>query len=321
VGARAPGFAGAYLAGSIAGLPDDGEVPATSDVDVMTVVDDPDAAGRRGKRLHRGVLLDVTYLARGRMVAERVLGDHHLAAGLSTPGVLADPTGWLTALQAEVARAYAEPAWIRRRCASAIATSRRFLGSLEARAPLHDQVTACVFGAGVTAHVLLVAGLRNPTVRTRYAAVRELLEERRRLDLHERLLALAGCGRIEPETATGHLEAVAAAFDAAAPALRTPVFFASDLTPAARPIAIDGSRDLIARGRHREAMFWIGVTYSRCRAVLLADAPRDAAERHEPGYRSLLADLGLDSDAQRAQRAADVEAFLPRLSDEAESLI
>ena len=35
------------------------------------------------------------------------------------------------------------------------------------------------------------------------------------------------------------------------------------ITPAARPIAIDGSRELIEAGAHREAVFWIVATFAR----------------------------------------------------------
>jgi hypothetical protein len=69
------------------------------------------------------------------------------------------------------------------------------------------------------------------------------------------LLELLGCARMERGQAERHLAALAAAFDAAKGVIATPFFFAADLTDAARPIAIDGSQDLIARGDHREAIF------------------------------------------------------------------
>jgi hypothetical protein len=57
-------------------------------------------------------------------------------------------------------------------------------------------------------------------------------------------------------------------FDTAKAVIKTPFSFASDISDAAGPIAIDGSRELIERGLHREAVFWIVVTYSRCQKVL-----------------------------------------------------
>jgi hypothetical protein len=55
-------------------------------------------------------------------------------------------------------------------------------------------------------------------------------------------------GRVRVEH---HLEALSEVFDAAKVVIRTPFPFASDITDAARPIAISGSRELIERSLHR----------------------------------------------------------------------
>ena len=55
-------------------------------------------------------------------------------------------------------------------------------------------------------------------------------------------------GRVRVEH---HVEALSEVFDAAKVVIRTPFPFASDITDAARPIAISGSRELIERGLHR----------------------------------------------------------------------
>jgi hypothetical protein len=119
--AEVPGYRGALLGGSLAWLADTAELPATSDVDVMVVTDDPGVPATRSKRRYGGVLLEATVVPWDQLRSpERVLASYHLA-GLLRPGtLLADPTG-------------------------------------------------------VTTHVLLTAGLRNPTIRRRYQAVRALL--------------------------------------------------------------------------------------------------------------------------------------------------
>ncbi|MBI3971586.1 MAG: hypothetical protein HY332_09890 [Chloroflexi bacterium] len=60
---------------------------------------------------------------------------------------------------------------------------------------------------GVTTYVLLAAGLKNPTVRKRYVAARELLAEYGRLDFHEPFLALLGCAEMDRERVEHHLGA------------------------------------------------------------------------------------------------------------------
>ena len=320
-GCQTPGFAGAYFAGSVNWLTDDAAVPATSDLDVNLVVDEPGAAPKPGKFVYRGVLLEVSHVPRDALRSpEAVLGSYHLAGGFRTPSIILDPTGALAALQDAVSREYAQRRWVRTRCEQAASGVRNYARSLDEAAPLHDQVAPCVFAAGVTTHVLLVAGLKNPTVRRRYAAARDLLAEYGRLDFHEPLLALLGCAAMDRQRVEQHLDAVAAAFDAAKVALKTPYRFGSDISDAARPISIDGSRALIERGLHREAVFWLAATYSRCRHILAADAP-DLLPRFDPGYRALLADLGIESFPDRSRRSREVEAFLPRVWEVAEAIL
>ena len=56
------GFLGAYLAGSINWLPDDADLPVTSDVDIMVVLAGPIPAEKLGKFMVGGMMLEVTYL-------------------------------------------------------------------------------------------------------------------------------------------------------------------------------------------------------------------------------------------------------------------
>lgn len=321
-GAGTPGCRGAYFAGSANWLADDAPLPAASDLDVNLVVEGAAAEWGRAKFLYRGLLLEVTYLAADLLRSpESVLGHYHLAGGLSTESVILDPSGQLTALQAAVSRHYARRRWVRRRCEHARTRVLEQLDGLRSSDPLSRQVMAWLFGAGVTTHVLLVAGLRNPTVRRRYAATRELLTDYGRLDYYEPLLALLGCAGMARERVEEHLTALAGAFDAAAAAIRSPFPFATDVCTLARPTAIDGSRELIEQGQHREAIFWVAVTYTRCMQVLEADAPADVSERHGAGYRRLLADLGAGSPAAVRERAERTREHLPRVWALAEAIM
>ncbi|WP_220183391.1 hypothetical protein [Sphaerisporangium album] len=319
--ATAPDFAGAFLSGSSVWLPEDAELPAASDVDIMVVTTAPRPPAKLGKFTRDGVLLEVTYLTWDDVPsAEAVLVNYHLAGCFRTDTVLADPTGRLTDLHLRCAARYAERPWVLRRCAAARARIVEGLGVLRATDPSHDQVTAWLFPTGVTTHVLLTAGLRNPTVRLRYLAARTLLEQYGHAGFHEELLALLGCADMTRRRAEEHLRTMTAAFDAAARVAATPFFFSSDISPAARPIAVDGGRALIDRGDHREAVFWIAATYARCLKILACDAP-EARAAFVPGFAELRADLGVASAGDLERRANDVHAFLPRLWDVAEAII
>jgi hypothetical protein len=250
-----------------------------------------------------------------------VLSNSHLAGSFRVPSVISDPTGWLTDLNAAVSRDFVKRRWVVRRCKNATDKILQNLESMRESDPFHDQVTAWLFATGVTTHVLLTAGLKNPTVRTRYVAVRQLLADYHRSDFYEVLLTLLGCAQMSRERAEIHLRALAGAFDAAKAVIKTPYFFASDISDIGRQVAIDGSWELIERGDHREAVFWMVATYSRCQKILYHDAPPDVQDKFSPGYLHLLADLGINSSADLYQRSDKVRNVLPRVWEVAEAII
>lgn len=317
-----PGFAGAFTAGSIHWLPDDAFLPTTSDVDLWVVFAEVIPQVKLGKFVYEGVVLEVSYLALADLQSpEQILGDYHLAGTFRTPNILADPTGWLTHLQRAVAQNYTKRAWVYRRCEQARDKVLNNVQSAQTAAPLHDQVMALLFAAGVTTHVLLVAGLRNPTVRRRYGAVRELLYDYGQGAFYEPLLALLGCAQMSRTQVEAHLNALTAVFDVAKTVIKTPFFFAADISDFGRPIAIDGSRELIEHGFHREAIFWIAATYSRCQKVLYQDAPTAVQAQFLPSYHQLLTDLGISTNVDRQVRGAEIKTFIPSLWTVTEAIL
>ena len=316
-----PWFRGAYFGGSTAGLPGDADLPPASDVDVFVVTAEAEPPPKLGKFVYCGALLEVTHLPwRLLASAEQVLAHYHLAGGLRLDTIITDPSGQLRQLQAEVSSHFAEEAWVRRRCAHARGGSEQWLAAIDPSAPWHDQVTTWLFGTGVMTHVVLVAALRNPTVRLRYLRARDVLREYGHADLYVELLQLLGCADLPAERVEHHLAGLARTFDAAAAAFRTPYRFRSDISAAARPIAIDGSRDLIRNGCHREAVFWMVATFGRCHAILAVDAP-DEQRALAPAFEAMLADLGIASHAALVRRAEACRQFLPRVWETAEAIL
>src|SRR5262245_7015669 len=317
------GFRGAYLGGSTISLPDDAELVATSDLDVLIVAaatcEDPPI--KTGKVRYRGVLLDIGSVPEQQLRSpEQVLGSYRLAGSFRIDRIIADPSGWLHRLQAAVAADFARRHWVRTRCEEAGRIIEERLAGIQPGAPFHEQVTRWLFAAGGTAHLPLVAALFNPTVRLRYLAAREVLAAHG-LDEHYRpLLELLGCADLTRQTVGRQLDGLAATFDAAAAVARTPIAFSSDITPAARHIAIDGSRQLIDRGDHREAVFWVVASYARCHAILAVDAP-DLHRQLAPFFLAAMADLGIGSPADIARRAGQIHDALPNLRQLAETIM
>jgi hypothetical protein len=195
------GFLGAYFSGSTIGLPDESQLPAASDIDVMIATQKANPPLKLGKFVYRGVLLEVTYLAWNQLASvEDVLTSYHLAGSFRVDTIIADPTGYLRRLQKQVSHHFAEQEWVRRRCENARQKVENGLRSIDTSAPFHDQVSAWMFPTGVTTHVLLVAALRNPTVRLRYLAAREVLIEYGHAHLFPVMLELLGCAHLTPQS-------------------------------------------------------------------------------------------------------------------------
>ncbi len=310
-----PWFRGAYLAGSTADRPAASVQPPWSDVDVTVVVAGAIAPPKPGKIRHQGALLDVTYLPEELLAdAERVAATHYLAPSFAGDGVLFDPTGLLGRLRAAIAPTYADA--VRVRVADVFTAIRMRLAALDPAASWPQQVMAWLFPAGLVSVAVLVAAGRRPTVRLRYQRARDVLRDAGRPDLHLRMLDLLGCADVDAAVVARHLDRLAEVFDEAAAVGRTPFFFSSDISAEARPIAIDGSRALVASGDHREAVFWIIATFARCQQILDADASPERSRAGERAFRSALAELtGVHGPDHLRARAAATLAFLPELED------
>lgn len=320
--ASTPRFVGAFLTGSTKWKPADAIHRASSDVDVRVVVEGPLAPADRHKSLYRDILLEAAFVTREELgSADEILANPHLAGSLWHPVLLLDPAGELEQLGRDVGARFARRTRVDERRSRVRHLALRFLRGIEQAGSFPEQVTSWLFGTSVTTLVLLAAGLRNLTVRRRYAESRALLEEHGRLGFHDEMLRWLGCAELEPAGVRYHLDALGAAFDAAAPHVDASFRFAADLRPDARAVAIDGSRELIDEGLHREAVFWLGATFSRCAQGLRRDAPGDVRERCDAGLRDLLRDLGLETAADLAARADQTRSRFPHLDAVAQQIV
>jgi hypothetical protein len=318
---RLPGFCGAYFTGSINWCADDAVLPVSSDLDLVLVFESESQLREREKFLRHGVLIEATRFSVDRLRSpEQILRDYHLASAFRTPSVILDPTGHLTALQSAVSRDFAKRYWVRQRCEDVRGRILDMLDHMPGAPGLYEQVVGWLFPTGQTTHILLLAGLRNPTVRKRYVAVRELLTEYGQLEFYEELLELLGCAWMDRARVEHHLDSVVAAFDAAKTVMKSVFPFGADLTDTSRPIAIGGSQELIEAGLHREAVFWLVATYARCEKVFSTDAPA-MAPMFQDGYRELLLDVGIGSFADIQRKADRVRSMLGRVMHVSEAII
>jgi hypothetical protein len=283
-GVAVPGFGGAFF--------------SSTDAAVTVVVDDEERQPEPVSLCYEGVGLEVSFISSLRIqCAVSVLCDARLADSFQEPNVLADPSGRLTALQERVAQEFANPRWVQVRCAEAIDTARGWLAGFDARDSLADQVRAWMSGMTETLGALLLAACREPVTRRPYAAVRELLAERGRLDYHEVLLYFLGSAGFSRYRVEAHLRGVEQAC----------------------AVTAGDCRSLLDRGLHREAVFGLVVGYSRGLGRLASTGADVSA--WESDFSSLLADLGVSSYEERRRRADRVLAGLPELWQVAGSLM
>jgi hypothetical protein len=321
-GSRVSGVVGAYTAGSTNSLTDDAPLSPSSDLDVMLELSIPEAPVKPGKQPYHGALLELTYLSDQPFTsAETLLAHYQLANSFQSAQILLDPSGRVAALQAEVRREYPKAERVRQRIDHVESNLRGSAGAVSTWDVLHEQVTCTFFAAGGLTHVLLVAALRNPNVRLRCLAARELLVVHGRLDFYQRLLEPSGCAAWSRSQTREHLASMTAAFDEAGSAIRTPIYFATDLDSVSRPIAVDGTRELIERGDHREAVFWIVATYARCMSDFHRDGWPELRGRHLPGFWRMLHDFGIRSHDDLKARSGQVVALLPETRAVADAIV
>jgi hypothetical protein len=325
VAARAhqlPGFRGAFLSGSLPGLSDEEDLPATSDVDLTVVLAGREVPPKPGKLARDGVLLEVTYLPEDQLDdVDVVARTYYLAPSFRGGCIVSDPTGRLAALERAVAEQFGRPDQVRARCADVLLRVEHGLRAVTASSPWHDEVTSWLFPASLTTQVVLVATGLTPTVRRRYLRARQVLDVVGRPDVYARLLELIGCAHVDGALAQHHLDRMAAAFDRAAAVARTRFAFSNDVTADARPVAVDGSQELIDSGDAREAVFWIVATFARCQKILAADAP-DLERQGAAGFADTVQQLlGLDGPAALLDRRRDNLESLGEWRATAEALI
>ncbi len=312
-GRKLPGFAGAWIAGSVAWLPDHETVPPWSDVDVMVVLDGA-TPPKIGKLIHQGLLLEISFISAAEVAPGPMTANYRVSCGFVQGRLLADPDGNLERVKSELRAAFWTPEAVRDRIAQARAATEAGIGPSPASSASLGWQAMWVFPAGLPTHIVLLGAGENPTVRRRYEKTRPILERAGRVDLHEALLSATGYADFTRSEVLAHWEATRTLFDLAArhSSSATP-FFASDISAAARPISIDGARDSIERGFHRESLFWLVATQSRSLAILEEVAPDLISAAHRDAFGGLVERIGIATPADRAARGEAIIALLPEL--------
>jgi hypothetical protein len=317
-----PGFYGAYFNGSINWMPDHATFPSTSDVDVQIVFEGSDPPDEHRKFLYQEVLLEVGYQPSDHFQSpETILGDYTNACHFTTSNIILDPSGQLTKIQKAVSQDYAKRKWVYKRCEHARNWLLTTLQWLNASDPFHDQVFAWLYATAIPTHILLMAALKDPTVRKCFVVSREVLAHYHHLQIYDSMLDILGSTNISRTQAECHLTALSEVFDVSKEIVKTPFFFSTNISDVVRPAIFEGTEKLIEIGYHREAVFWIAIVYSWCQKVLFNDASEDLQIKFTPAYQLLLSELGINSFSDLQKRNEKNREILPAIWSVAEAII
>lgn len=315
-----PEVVGAVFSGSTLGAEPEAELAAESDVDVILVTAG-DAPAKLGPVDTDGLRLDVSFLSRSEIWdADAVARSFFLAPSFAQDAIIVDDDGHLRAVHEHVRRVFADPPVVRDRYADVLHRMDDRLAAVEQVGSWPERLLLWLFAASLPTQVLLVAGLRSPTVRLRYRAVRTLLDDRGLADHYPGLLAQLGTEALDADTVRAQLTLLPAVLDAAAAAAGAGAT-AADVGPVARAVAVTGTERLIAAGDHREAVFWLAVSLLRGQVVLETTAP-GVAEQHRPAVLDAVATLtGLRTADDLVRRTAVLARARPGLVAMAEGLV
>jgi hypothetical protein len=315
------GFVGAHLMGGVLAMPKDALFPAASDLDFNIVCE-----GARETKTYdiaqQGLILEYSVVDASRYcAADDVLANPELACNLAADSILTDPHGLLASLHQEVAAQYACRRWVQARCDYEKQVVHHALEGLSRAGTPHEAPWPALNVALFLSGLMAEASLQPPTHRRSLVLLRNTLGAYGRADLHEALLCLVGFANLTRPQVERYLGDCADAFDRATAVTHTPVPFQYKFQPHVRPYIVDGAREMIEQGCHREAMFWISGFLTFANAAIQADAP--AAER--PLYQAkvdrLLDDLGFCTMADVRARAAAARDLAAAVFDIADTLI
>lgn len=293
-------FNSAFIGGSVAYTGPDSPLNPASDVDCYLIVEGEPAAGKLGKITVDGVLLDVSWLAQD--VLEAADFNAVFASLIHFGRIVTDSTGRLTRIKQRIDDEFESPEAIAMRLEDMRARIRPLATEVnQVHLPQPEQVMNWIFPATLATHIPLIKACAPLTVRKRFVAAKRVLPGPE----YEQLLSLFGFDAVSNTQAQTWLDNTATLFDYAAPLVAgSSQFWASDIMADARSISIGGSQQLINCGLHREAIYWIIATQTRC-LTILDDVGVDAST-FLPAFEEMTGGLGIGTSERRAERTASI---------------
>lgn len=257
-------FRAAFIGGSAAHADPASPYDSASDIDCYLVMEGDPPNGKIGKITVDGVLLDISWMPCKQL--EHAASDAVFASLIHHGKIITDTDGSLSTLKQDIDLVFDTSESIAMRLEDMRARIRPLASPVtQAQLAPPEQVMNWLFPATLATHIPLIKACAPLTVRKRFVAAKNVMHD----DHYEELLAHYGFRDVSREQAQAWLDDTATLFDYAAPlAAESARFWASDIKTDARAISIGGSQHLIDTGLHREALYWIIATRTRCLTVM-----------------------------------------------------
>jgi hypothetical protein len=274
-----PKFAGAYLWGGITAMAADAPFHLYRDVDVVVVLSD-EVPDEESEVFYRDLILEVIWKhIDDHRDVEALLANPSAGPNLATTQLLADPTGIVAPVQQAVAAAYTHRRWVQARVEAEKRMAQDGLANMQAAATPQDRLNAVRDFLGAISGLLAVAQLKRPTTRRTLALLHDMFVEQDRLDLNEAALIVMGSAELSRAEIETLMAQIMIDFDRAVEVYQTPIPYGFAVAAHIKPYYVEGTREMIEAGLHREAMYWVA-----CLDTVYLILANDAPEAEKPMF-------------------------------------
>lgn len=300
---ESPPHLAAFISGSSTQFGEDAWHDPSSDIDCYLVVDGEAPAEKIGKITIIGVLLDVSFLSWESL--RHAQSDAVLSSLLHFSTIVSDTDDLLRSRKRQISDSFCEPGSIQSRIVQMRHKIRQGLAADSSTLPQPEQIMNWLFPATLATHIPLIRACKPLTVRKRFLAAKAVMSDAD----YESLLSLYGFADVTAHQAQHWLDDTASIFNATSSiAHQSHRFWAGDLQPNAKDIAIGGSQQLINQGFHRESLYWIIATSARC-LTLRNDAGLDSSA-FLPAFTHVVDTVALMTHAIRATRSTSILSWI-----------
>lgn len=299
------GLIGAYFSGSLSNMDNEAQFPFYSDIDIKLVVEDSQTLSElHDKVKFNGYLIDWAVRDKSKFSSpEAILGDRYISQDLFATDIIFDKDGWLSKCQQIIRNSFSEPVNIALRCNQCLENINRAFKN-------YDYLLIYPL-----AELVAVTNCRRIHIRRLLEETYCIFKEQDRIDLQELLLELLGSREMTRQDVLQDLDTFMKAFDFAV-TLKNLSGFPGDfnIRTYVRPYIYHSTLDMIERGQHREAVWWLLENYnSVARALMHNDVA--ISNKFIQNHMDFLNRLGILTREQKAEKVQFSKSVLNKILD------